>query len=48
MKKVFGVLMVTLLSILLGISVRWSRERNISLITSMTYTEGYTVGSKSV
>ncbi len=45
MKKVFGVLMVTILSILLGIFVRWSRERNISLITPRACSEVQAVES---
>lgn len=32
MKKVFGILVISCICILLGLSVRWGRERGISLV----------------
>lgn len=32
MKKVFGILVISCICILLGLSVRWSRERGVSLV----------------
>lgn len=32
MKKVFGILMVACICIALGLSVKWSRDRNVSLV----------------
>ena len=31
MKKVFGILIISCICLLLGLSVKWSKERNISL-----------------
>ena len=31
MKKVFGILVLSCICILLGLSVKWSKEKNISL-----------------
>ena len=33
MKKVLGILSVSCLCILLGLSVKWSREENITLVS---------------
>ena len=33
MKKIFGILMVTCICIALGLSVRWSRDSDISLVS---------------
>lgn len=32
MKKVFGILFLSCLCILLGLSVKWSREKDVSLV----------------
>ena len=34
MKKVFGILMVACICLVLGISVRWYRDMDVSLVTS--------------
>lgn len=34
MKKVFGILLLSFICIALGLSVRWSREQGISLVTA--------------
>ena len=39
MKKVIGMLMVIFICILLGLSVRWGRERNVSLVSSFNIFE---------
>ena len=31
MKKVFGILIISCICMLLGLSIRWGRERNVSL-----------------
>lgn len=31
MKKVFGILIISCICMLLGLSIKWSRERNVSL-----------------
>ena len=33
MKKVLGILLLSCICILLGLSVKWSRDRNISLVS---------------
>ena len=32
MKKVFGILLLSCVCMLLGLSVKWSRSRNVSLV----------------
>ena len=39
MKKVFGILIISCICLLLGLSVKWSKERNISLAVSDNNTE---------
>ena len=34
MKKVLGILLLSCICILLGLSVRWNKERDVSLVTS--------------
>lgn len=34
MKKVFGILVISCICILLGLSVRWSKEKGLSLVSS--------------
>ena len=31
MKKIFGILIISCICMLLGLSIRWSKERNVSL-----------------
>ena len=39
MKKVLGILVLSCICILLGLSVKWSREKDISLIDPLDKTE---------
>ena len=39
MKKVFGILIVSCICLLLGLSIKWSKERNISLAISANNVE---------
>ena len=39
MKKILGILLLSCVCILLGLSVRWSREKNISLVSLDNNTE---------
>ena len=34
MKKVFGILIISCICLVLGLSIKWSKERNISLAVS--------------
>lgn len=34
MKKVLGILLLSFVCILLGLSVRWSREQNVTLVSA--------------
>lgn len=39
MKKVFGILVLSVVCILLGLSVKWSREKDLSLVSAKLNTE---------
>ena len=39
MKKILGILVLTTVCILLGLSVGWSREKDITLVSEHTLTE---------
>ena len=39
MKKVFGILVLSCMCILLGLSVRWSRAKDISLVSASEITD---------
>ena len=39
MKKVLGILLISCICILLGLSVKWSIERNLSLVSSIEFCE---------
>lgn len=36
MKKVLGILIISSFCIILGLSVRWSREKNVSLVSCLS------------
>ena len=39
MKKVLGILILSVVCILLGLSVKWSREKDVSLVDPLDHTE---------
>ena len=39
MKKVLGILLISCICLLLGLSVRWSKEKNISLVSRIEFSE---------